>query len=100
TLTISENVYRVSYKNDDVGVDFKGVPIGKCVDFNNTFGAYIPVLGEFNVARAGATSANPVDDALYTQVVNQDFSVDILSLSLDRKSLKAVTAKTKINIYI
>lgn len=105
-LSISENIYRVSYRNDLLGIDFIGIPIRKCVDFNNTFGAYIPVLGEFNVVRHGAvTNTNSLDpdaldNALYTQLVNKAFDVDVVSFKNDNTTLQAPTKDMSVTLSV
>ncbi len=89
----SENTYLVSYRNDQLGINFNGIPIRKCVDFNNSFGVYVPVIGKFNTVHSGAVNVaggdtDPLDvmdvkNALYTQIVNRAFNVDVISFGND-----------------
>lgn len=105
---ISENVYLVSYRNDYLKISFRGIPIRKCADFNNTFGVYIPVIGKFNTVRSGAVNVaggetdpiDPIDskNALYTQIVNKPFNVDILSFSNDNITPTAPSTAVDLNL--
>ncbi len=89
----SENTYLVSYRNDLLHITFSGLPIRKCVDFNNSFGVYVPVIGKFNTVHSGAVNVaggdtDPLDvmdvkNALYTQIVNRAFNVDVISFGND-----------------
>lgn len=89
----SQNRYLVSYRNDVLDVTFSGIEIRKCVDFNNSFGVYFPVIGKYNTVRSGAVDVehgdtDPVDpldekNALYTQIVGKSFVVDVISLNSD-----------------
>lgn len=102
----SENVYKVSYRNDTLNVNFDGIPIRKCTDFNNSFGVYTPVIGNFNVVREGAvTTKDPIDEndpinALYTQIVNKSFNVDVVSLGNDNITPTKVSKNTTITLSI
>lgn len=106
---ISENIYKVSYRNDYLKLNFQGVPIRKCQNFNNAFSAYTPVIGKFNTVRSGAINVNtetdpldPLDvkNALYTQIVNQPFNVDVLSFGADNITPTAPTVITDLNLSI
>lgn len=103
---ISENVYRVSYRNDTLGLSFDGSPIRKCADFDNAFGAYIPEIGNFNVVRAGAVSnndpldPNAIENALYTQLVNRAFSVDVIALDTNNTTPKKPSSDKKVDVSI
>ena len=98
----SENTYLVSYRNDQLGVTFNGLPIRKCQDFNNSFSVYVPVLGKFNTVRSGAVAFNGTDtdpvtatdpkNAHYTQIVNNSFNVDVISFASDNITPTAPTA--------
>ena len=89
----SENSYLVSYRNDLLNITFTGVPIRKCVDFNNSFGVYIPVIGKYNTVRSNSginlnTGPDPIEpldakNALYTQIVNKPFDVHVISFNND-----------------
>lgn len=107
---ISENVYLVSYRNDYLKISFQGIPIRKCVDFNNTFGAYSPVIGKFNTVRHNAVNVNagetdPVDqndakNALYTQIVDLPFNVDVISFATDNITPSAPNPAVDLNLSI
>ncbi|MDD2358181.1 MAG: hypothetical protein PHX13_09760, partial [Thiovulaceae bacterium] len=103
----SENTYLVSYRNDLLHITFSGIPIRKCQDFNNSFSVYTPVIGAYNTVHSGAvninTDSDPLDpsdvkNALYTQVVNQSFSVDLLSL--DTNNITPVNSSKDVNLSI
>ena len=89
----SENIYLVSYRNSQLDIDFTGIPIRKCQDFNNSFGVYIPVIGKYNTVRSNSgidlvSGPDPVDpadvkNALYTQIVNKPFDVHVISFAND-----------------
>lgn len=106
----SENIYYVSYRNDVLNIDFTGLPIRKCSDFNNSFGVYTPIIGKFNTVRNNAVNVNggdtdPIDpkdtkNALYTQIVNRPFTVDIISFDADNITPKAPTQITDLNLSI
>ncbi|MDX9813271.1 MAG: hypothetical protein RBS91_01235 [Sulfurimonadaceae bacterium] len=99
TERVKENRYMIGYKNDAIGVDFTAEPIQmrKCVDMDYSYGVYTPEIKQFNVVRRGAvtkTTGDPVDpadpiNALYTQIVNTAFNVDVVSLGSDLKSVTA-----------
>jgi trimeric autotransporter adhesin len=85
----SENTYLVSYRNDLLHITFSGLPIRKCVDFNNSFGILLPTPGKFNAVMPGRVTDGSDDGSPYsenrllTQVTNKNFSLDILSLGTD-----------------
>ncbi|OHE19299.1 MAG: hypothetical protein A2540_04175, partial [Sulfurimonas sp. RIFOXYD2_FULL_37_8] len=104
----SDNTYLVSYRNDLLGITFTGIPIRKCSDFNNSFTVYAPVIGSYNAVRSGAVNVaggdtDPIDpldakNALYTQIVNQPFSVDIISFGLDNITPTAPAQSVDLNL--
>jgi hypothetical protein len=103
----SENTYLVSYRNDLLHITFAGLPIRKCSDFNNSFSVYVPVIGAYNTVHNGAVNINtdtdPLDpsdvkNALYTQVINQPFSVDVLSLNTD--NITPINSSKDVNLSI
>lgn len=106
----SENTYLVSYHNDLLRVAFNGIPIRKCVDFNNSFGVYIPVIGNYNTVHTGAVAVasgekdplDPLDvkNALYTQLVNKAFSVDVIAFAADNITPTAPSAAVDLNLSI
>ncbi|MCX6053298.1 MAG: hypothetical protein NTZ60_12420 [Campylobacterales bacterium] len=99
----SENIYSVSYRNDLLHITFTGVPIRKCVDFNNSFaiggvaGAFNAVPTSFSGTNDPLTGTDPLN-ALSTQVSNQNFSVKIVSLNTDNITLKAYTGNVNVSI--
>lgn len=103
----SENTYLVSYRNDILGITFSGIPIRKCQDFNNSFGIYIPEIGNFNTVRPNAVNRvsgpDPLDplaieNALYTQIVNAPFSVDVLAFNSDNITPRAWSGDLNLSI--
>jgi len=100
---INENSYLVSYRNDQLGISFTGIPIRKCTDFNNSIVASAP-LGVFNVVNknfTGSTDPKSTTDslnALYTQVAGQDFTVKILSLDSDYITLKSYNSDVNLSL--
>lgn len=105
----SENIYLVSYRNDLLHITFSGIPIRKCGDFNNSFGVYVPVIGNFNTVRSGAVNVNtevdPLDpndlkNAIYTQIVNKPFNVDVLALGNDNITPTAPSQALDLNLTI
>ncbi|MDP2893129.1 MAG: hypothetical protein Q8N78_02025, partial [Sulfurimonas sp.] len=106
----SDNTYLVSYRNDLLGITFTGIPIRKCSDFNNSFTVYAPVIGSYNAVRSGAVNVaggdtDPIDplnakNALYTQIVNQPFSVDIISFVIDNITPTAPSQSVDLNLSI
>jgi len=102
-VSVSENVYLVSYRNSLLNIDFVGIPIRKCTDFSNSFSAYAPA-GNFNVVNSNfAGSTDPLNNAdplnaLWTQVVNKPFSVKVLALDTDLTSLLNITDDINISI--
>ncbi|MDD5716423.1 MAG: Calx-beta domain-containing protein [Sulfuricurvum sp.] len=89
----SENIYLVSYRNDQLGVDFTGIPIRKCQDFNNSFGIQVPIPGKFNTVMTGrvtdgSDNGSPYsENRLLTQITNKNFSLDVLSLADDLRTI-------------
>lgn len=89
----SQNTYLVSYRNDLLRITFTGIPIRKCQDFDNSFEVYVPVIGKYNTVRTnsgidlvnGPDPLDPLDvkNALYTQIVNQPFNVNVISFAND-----------------
>ena len=106
----SDNTYLVSYRNDLLGITFTGIPIRKCSDFNNSFTVYAPVIGSYNAVQSGAVNVaggdtDPIDpldakNALFTQIVNQPFSVDIISFGLDNITPTAPSQSIDLNLSI
>lgn len=104
----SENTYKVSYRNDTLGVNFYGTPIRKCSDFNNSFGVYVPIIGNFNTIRKGGLGggttvpldANDPINALYTQIARESFMVDVVSLGNDNITASKVSKDTTITLSI
>ena len=103
----SENTYLVSYRNDLLHISFTGIPIRKCTYFNNSFSVYVPIIGVYNTVHNSAVNINTdtdplepsnVKNALYTQVVNQQFSVDLLSLNTD--NITPVNSSKDVNLSI
>lgn len=89
----SENSYLISYRNDLLHITFTGIPIRKCSDFNNSFGVYTPVIGNYNTVRSNsaidlASGPDPIEpadekNALYTQIVSKPFDVHVISFAND-----------------
>ncbi|MCK9472282.1 hypothetical protein [Sulfurimonas sp.] len=104
----SENTYLVSYRNSQLYIDFTGLPIRKCVDFNNSFSVYVPVIGSYNTVRSGAVNIasgdkDPIDpldgkNALYTQIVNKSFDVDVISFENDNITPKSWSGDLNLSI--
>lgn len=103
----SENIYLVSYRNDLLHITFSGIPIRKCTTFNNSFGVYTPEIGKYNTVRPNAVDRingpDPIDplatqNALYTQIVNAPFSVDVLSFNTDNITPKEWSGDLNLSI--
>lgn len=83
--------YFVEYENKTLGLQYKG-RIYECLDTNRSFNA--PILGDFNIVNENFSGSQISSDpkhqknALYTQVVGQEFSVKILSLKEKDSSSK------------
>ena len=100
------NLYKVSYENSNMGLrigDESPVNIGICADFNTSLVINAP-LGIFNIVNdnfsGGSISDNPKDEenALFTQVVNQNFNVKILALNTDFVTLKPYTGDLNLSL--
>ncbi|MFA6143668.1 MAG: Calx-beta domain-containing protein [Sulfurimonas sp.] len=103
----SENIYLVSYRNDQLGIDFTGLPIRKCTDFNNSFGvAYNSNSGGFNIVdpllntgSALNADSTSVKYNLPTQIANRPTNLKIVSfdpVNLDK--VKATNAMLAVEI--
>lgn len=107
---ITENTYLVSYRNDLLHITFSGLPIRKCVDFNNSFGTYVPVIGKYNTVRSGAVNIGAGDtdpvlatdpkNALYTQIVNRGINVDVLNFGSDNITPTTPSSAFDLNLSI
>jgi len=96
--------YQTSYIFNIAGQQFNfDGPLPKCTDFNNTIQALAPI-GSFNVVHDGFTgTTDPIiqtdpKNALYTQIVNQPFTVKILALDADKTTLKPYTGDLNVAI--
>lgn len=79
-----------------LGATFREIQASRHVDYNNSFGIYTPVIGNYNSVRAGAVDvdygdSDPLEpehakNALYTQIVAKAFNVDIISFDNDNKT--------------
>lgn len=68
------NVYKVSYKNEDLGVSFSDIPIRKCEEFNSTI-AIKKLASKIKVVESGKNW----DSKILTKIVNEPaLSFDIL----------------------
>jgi len=104
-ITIA-NIYKVSYENSSMGLrigDESPVNIGVCKDFNSSIAVSAP-LGVFNVVNQNFSgSSDPKDttdslNALYTQVVGQNFTVKLLALNSDYITLKSYTGDVNLSL--
>ncbi len=104
-ITIA-NVYKVSYENSSMGLrigDESPVNIGVCKDFSSSI-TVSPPLGAFNVvnenfsSNTNSTDVESSDNALYTQIAGQDFTVKVLALDSDNTTLKAYTGDVNLSL--
>ena len=92
------NKYFVSYENSLLGVRFgdeSPLNIEICRNLNNNINVFQPALGLFNVVNqnSGITTVDPTDsadskNALFTQIANKTFTVEVVSLDLDLTTLE------------
>ncbi|MDX1808044.1 MAG: Calx-beta domain-containing protein [Sulfurospirillaceae bacterium] len=100
---VSENTYLLSYRNDQLGIAYDGVPTKKCSYFNNAFSAYAPA-GVFNVVSDQFSgTSDPLDNrvqlnALNTQIVGQTFNVKVLALNTDKITTKNYTGDLNVSL--
>lgn len=104
-ITIA-NVYKVSYENSSMGLrigDESPVNIGVCKDFSSSI-TVSPPLGAFNVvnenfsSNTNSTDVESSDNALYTQIAGQAFTVKVLALDSDNTTLKAYTGDVNLSL--
>lgn len=100
------NKYFVSYENSLLGVRFgdeSPFNIELCEDFNSDLSIGAP-LGVFNVVNQNFLGSNISDDplhsqnALYTQVSGQNFTVKILALESNFQTLKTYNGDVNLSI--
>lgn len=101
------NLYKVSYENSNMGLrigDESPLNIGICrSDFNSTI-SVSPPIGVFTVTNSNfsgssiSTDSKHADNALYTQVADQAFSVKVLALNNDFTSLKSYTGDVNLTL--
>jgi uncharacterized repeat protein (TIGR01451 family) len=92
--------FKASFKTDSITISSdQAREIPQCVDFNGTASVFLPELGTYNVVHYNSpiTTLDPTDiddskNALYTQIVNKDFNVTVLSLDDDNTTLKNTQA--------
>ncbi|EDM24463.1 hypothetical protein [Caminibacter mediatlanticus] len=76
----------------------------KCEDFNNTYKVLQVTPGYFNVVNENFNSnvdpldQNATENELYTQIVNKQFNVKILSLDDDNQTLKKFQGILKVDV--
>jgi hypothetical protein len=84
-MTIN-NVYKITYRNDDLGLEFNDIDIDECVEFDSSISIK---AGEFNVVHShngsdllpkDSNSTKFYKNSLLTQISGKPFDVDVVSL--------------------
>ncbi|MFA6761236.1 MAG: choice-of-anchor D domain-containing protein [Sulfuricurvum sp.] len=106
-----KSTYKVSYRNEKLGLSFNGESIRQCYDFDNTYDVSV-ASGGFNVVHhdinnAGKsfeadddTSASDPNNALFTQVVGKSFIADLINFDNTNKNPQTPTKDTKITLSL
>jgi len=97
--------FKAAFATDSIAISpEEALPIPKCIDFNSEGSVFTPSIGKFNIVNENFTgSTDPIDptdplNALYTQIAHHSFSVMLLSLKDDFKTLKKFAGSVNIEL--
>lgn len=97
--------FKASFQTDSITIGNDNAQIiEQCVDLNTSAQVVQPSLGAFNVVNSNFASQTISDDskhadnALYTQIANQSFTVKLLALNTDFITLKPYTGSVDLSL--
>jgi len=84
----------------------EALPIPKCIDFNSQGSVFAPANGKFNVVNENFPASSNIDplsvtdpkNALYTQIANKSFNIQILSLDNDYTTLTNFNGDVEVDL--